>query len=385
MALMLNNCSGSFGSPTYFDSSCSGEWGLGSGDMNNDGITDLVVGCVNDQKVSVMLGNGDGTFTVLPAQNAGGQPWQVAIGDLDGDGNLDAALALAASTQGGGILLGNGDGTFQAVTTYTMPGHTPSSKLGDLDGDGDLDWVLASFDGGLWRIYKNDGSGTFTFDQDIDADSNPSCSVLLDIDNDGDLDMALSDEIADTVKIMQNEDLPSPLCPAAPVSCRAPFVPGKASLQMKDKTPDKGDQITWKWIKGPTTLLSDFGDPVTTDDYALCVYDNGALVTSASADHGGVCRGRPCWSTKPTSIQYKNRDASPSGTQSIKLKPGAIDGKASITFKAKGDKVVLPNLGMLTGPVVVQLQRSGGAPCFGATYSAPFTKQDAANFKDKAD
>jgi hypothetical protein len=295
------------------------------------------------------------------------------------------ALALAASTQGGGILLGNGDGTFQAVTTYTMPGHTPSSKLGDLDGDGDLDWVLASFDGGLWRIYLNDGSGTFTFGQDIDADSNPSCSVLLDIDNDGDLDMALSDEIADTVKIMQNEDLPSPLCPAAPVSCRAPFVPGKASLQMKDKTPDKGDQITWKWIKGPTTPLSDFGDPVTTDDYALCVYDNGALVTSAAADHGGVCRGKPCWSTKPTSIQYKNRDASPSGTQSIKLKPGAIDGKASITFKAKGDKVVLPNLGMLGGPVVVQLQRSGGAPCFGATYSAPFTKQDAANFKDKAD
>src|SRR5262249_26478266 len=121
------------------------------------------------------------------------------------------------------------------------------------------------------------------------------------------------------------------------------------------------------------------------DDYALCVYDNGALVTSAAADHGGFCRGKPCWSTKPTAVQYKNRDGSASGTQSIKLKPGAIDGKASITFKAKGDKVVLPNLGMLTGPVVVQLQRSGGAPCFGATYSAPFLKQDAANFKDKAD
>jgi hypothetical protein len=165
-----------------------------------------------------MLGNGDGTFTVLPAQNAGGQPWQVAIGDLDGDGNLDAALALAASTQGGGILLGNGDGTFQAVTTYTMPGHTPSSKLGDLDGDGDLDWVLASFDGGLWRLFANDGNGNFTFDQEFPAPGNPSCSILLDFDNDGDLDMALSDEIADTVKIMQNENLPSPLCPAAPAS-----------------------------------------------------------------------------------------------------------------------------------------------------------------------
>ncbi|HEY2387406.1 MAG TPA: FG-GAP-like repeat-containing protein [Candidatus Binatia bacterium] len=385
MALLINDGTGHYGTPTFFDSSCSGEWGLGSGDMNNDGITDLVVGCVNDQKVSVMLGNGDGTFTVLPAQNAGGQPWQVAIGDLDGDGNLDAALALANSTDGGGILLGNGDGTFKPVVTYAMPGHTPSSKLGDLDGDGDLDWVLSSFGAGLWRIYVNDGSGAFTKDQDIPADSNPSCSVLLDIDNDGDLDMALSDEIADTVKIMQSENPPSLLCPPAPATCRAPFVPGKASILMKDKTPDKGDQIVWKWIKGPTTPLGDFADPVTTDDYALCIYDAGALVTSAAADHGGLCRGKPCWTTKPTAIQYKNRDASPSGTQSIKLKPGALDGKASITFKAKGDKVVLPDLGALTGPVVVQLQRSGGAPCFGATYSAPFLKQDAANFKDKAD
>src|SRR5262249_45331392 len=86
MALLINDGTGHYGAPTFFGSSCDGEWGLGSGDMNNDGITDLVVGCVNDSKVSVMLGNGDGTFTVKPAQAAGGQPWQVAIGDLNGDG-----------------------------------------------------------------------------------------------------------------------------------------------------------------------------------------------------------------------------------------------------------------------------------------------------------
>src|SRR5262249_8498133 len=138
MALLLNDGNGTFGPPTFFDSSCDGEWGLGSGDMDGDGITDLVVGCVNDHKVSVMLGKGDGTFTVLPAEDAGGEPWQVAIGDLNGDGKLDAALALANSTDGGGVLLGHGDGTFAPVVTYPMPGHTPSSKLRDLDGDGDL-------------------------------------------------------------------------------------------------------------------------------------------------------------------------------------------------------------------------------------------------------
>ena len=385
MALMLNDGTGHFGAPSFFDSSCDGEWGLGSGDMNNDGITDLVVGCVNDRKVSVMLGKGDGTFTVLPAEDAGGEPWQVAIGDLDGDGNLDAALALANSTDGGGILLGHGDGTFAPVVTYAMPGHTPSSKLGDLDGDGDLDWVLSSFGAGLWRIYLNDGTGTFTLDQDIDADSNPSCSVLIDVDNDGDLDLVLSDEIADTVKIMQNGNGPSALCAPAPATCRTPSVPGKASLRMKHKTPDTGDQLAWRWVKGPTTPLSDYGDPIGSDDYALCLYDAGTLLTSVDASHGGTCRGRPCWTAKSTSLAYKNPDRSATGTQTIALKQGLTDGSASITVKAKGTKIPMPDLGALTGPIVVQLQQSGGAPCFGATYSAPFLRNDGTTFSDRAD
>ena len=68
--------------------------------MNGDGIMDLVVGCVGDEKIAVMLGNGDTTFTVLPAQDAGGSPWQVALGDVDGDGDLDATLANAFPSTG---------------------------------------------------------------------------------------------------------------------------------------------------------------------------------------------------------------------------------------------------------------------------------------------
>jgi hypothetical protein len=385
MALMLNDGTGHFGAPSFFDSSCDGEWGLGSGDMDNDGITDLVVGCVNDHKVSVMLGKGDGTFTVLPAEDAGGEPWQVAIGDLDGDGKLDAALALANSTDGGGILLGHGDGTFAPVVTYAMPGHTPSSKLGDLDGDGDLDWVLSSFGAGLWRIYLNDGTGTFTFDQDIDADSNPSCSVLIDVDNDGDLDLVLSDEIADTVKIMQNGNGPSPLCPPAPATCRTPFVPGKASLRMRHKTPDTGDQLAWKWAKGPTTSLSEYGDPLASDDYALCLYDAGTLLTSLVAPHGGTCRGRPCWTAKSTSLAYKNPDRSATGTQSVALKQGLTDGSASITVKAKGTKIPMPDLGALTGPIVVQLSAAAAHRASARPTARPFLKSDGTTFSDRAD
>ena len=87
----------------------------------------------------------------------------------------------------------------------------------------------------------------------------------------------------------------------------------------------------------------------------------------------------------PTKLKYKNRDGSASGTKSILFKEGLTDGEAQIVWKAKGGKLVMPDLGAITGPIDVQMQRSGGAPCFGATYSAPFTKSDATIFKDKAD
>src|SRR5215813_12455346 len=146
----------------------------------------------------------------------------------------------------------------------------------------------------------------------------------------------------------------SPLCPPAPATCRTPFVPGKSSLLLKDATPDRGDQIVWRWVKGPTTALSEYGDPVMTDVYALCLYEAGTLLTSADATHGGLCRGRPCWTAKPpTTIVYTDRDASATGTIGIKLRAGAVDGSASIKVKAKGGKVGMPDLSMITGPLVV--------------------------------
>jgi hypothetical protein len=388
LALLLNNGSGVFGAPTFFDSGCGGEWALATADMNNDYIFDLVAGCVDDSDGAVLLGNGNGTFTALPPTDAGGPPWQVALGDVDGDGDIDAAYGNSFAANGG-ILLNNGSGVITLADTVAVPGHTPASDLADLDGDGDLDWILSSYGAGLWRIYWNDGAGNFGSPTDIDAPSNPSCAVPVDFDNDGDIDLALSDEISDVVLLMQNENGPSPLCPVTPATCRAPAQGGKAILLLKDKASDPQDKIMWKWLKGATTPKSDFGDPIDSDDYALCLYeDEGGtdeLRTSVVAGHGGQCGNRPCWAEKTYGWLFRDSNGSPTGASVLKLKEGLTDGAAKILFRGKGGALAMPNLSQLTGTLTVQLHRSGGAPCFEATFSLPFILSDGETLKDRAD
>jgi hypothetical protein len=128
----------------------------------------------------------------------------VVVDDVNGDGKLDATVANSFSNNGA-VLIGLATARSRRRTLMPVGAHTVSTDLGDLDGDGDVDWVLSSFGGGFWRIYTNDGTGHFTFDQEISAPSNPSCSILYDSDNDGDLDLALTDEIADLIVLMENE------------------------------------------------------------------------------------------------------------------------------------------------------------------------------------
>ncbi len=175
-------------------------------------------------------------------------------------------------------------------------------------------------------------------------------------------------------------------CPTAPLGgCVAPAVAQKSSLSLKDKTPSDGDQLVWKWTKGPVTPKADFGDPTATTGYQLCVYDGGGRILAANAPAGGLCAGRDCWSERSTGFKYSDKDLTPDGIQQITLKQGLLDGKASIKLKGKGALLAMPNLSAVTPPIVVQLRHTGSSACWQTVFSAPFTKQDATQLKDRSD
>jgi hypothetical protein len=111
--------------------------GLTAADFNGDGKLDLAIANSADNTVTILQGNGDGTFTAQPAlaTGAGSNPQLPTAGDFNGDGKLDLAVANFANNTVS-VFLGNGDGTFQAPVTYPV-GAGASSLVRGLAGRGD--------------------------------------------------------------------------------------------------------------------------------------------------------------------------------------------------------------------------------------------------------
>jgi hypothetical protein len=122
--------------------------------FNNDTIPDLVVANNGSNTVSVLLGNGDGSFQAAMNSTAGANPNSVAVGDFNGDGKMDVA-----TTNGGdftvSVLIGIGNGTFQAPVSTSLGDSPTAIAEGDLNADGKMDLVATSntFYPGSWGYY----------------------------------------------------------------------------------------------------------------------------------------------------------------------------------------------------------------------------------------
>jgi hypothetical protein len=208
VSVLLGNGDGTFRSPVQYLTAphCSA---VAVGDFNGDGNLDIVTanGGYFDFSgtVSVLLGKGDGTF--LPATNyaAGPYPVSVAVGDFKGDGTLDLAVANATENGTVSVLLGNGDGTFLPAVSYAAGVNPVGVAVGDFTGTGKLDLVVTNDDFyyiGTVSVLLGNGDGTFRPAVQYVAGLGPWAVAVGDFNDDGKLDLAVTSFDFSTVAVL---------------------------------------------------------------------------------------------------------------------------------------------------------------------------------------
>src|SRR5207248_1325674 len=157
-----------------------------------DGIPDLAVANKGSATVSILLGNGDGTFQAAQSYDAGTSPQSLVVGDFNGDGHADLAVAndiIGAGTVS--VLLGNGDGTLQAAQSYDGGFRPWSVAVGDFNSDGVPDLAVANNSiPGTVKILLGNGDGTFRPSQDYTTGPLAQSVAVGDFNGDGNADLA---------------------------------------------------------------------------------------------------------------------------------------------------------------------------------------------------
>jgi FG-GAP-like repeat/Bacterial Ig-like domain (group 3) len=176
VSVLLGVGNGTFQSPVTYSTGAYGATSVAIADLRGEGILDLVVadncqeGCLAGT-VSVLLGNGDGTFQPAVTYSSGGQyADSVAVADVDGNGVPDLVVANQCQNEGGcavdgaiGVLLGNGDGTFQPAAIYDSGSNCANTvAVADLRGDGIMDLAVANgYYNNVVGVLLGNGDGTF--------------------------------------------------------------------------------------------------------------------------------------------------------------------------------------------------------------------------------
>ncbi len=229
------------------------------------------------------------------------------------------------------------------------------------------------------------GNGIVTSGETCDdgnTDDGDCCSSTCTLDAQGagcdDGNLCTTDDACDGAGACAGNEEPAIDCLAA----------GMAKIDIRDRSTVGKDSLLWQWKKGPQVDFDDFDNPVDgTTDYALCIYDHDggidSLAHSMQAPAGGTCRGRACWKASAGKrIAYRDRDGTPDGIQSLKLKAG-VEGKPMLKLKAKGSALVVPPLPFTQNPsVLVQLKNSTGG-CWSTAFDTSNSSNEAPRFKAK--
>ena len=179
---------------------------IATGDFNGDGIVDAAVTSSGTNAVSVLIGTGDGNFKAAVNYPVGSDPLAIVAGDFNHDGHLDLAVLNNTPNNSGtggsvSILTGQGDGTFVAGATYGV-GYLPTAiATGDFDGDGNLDLAVVVsnpnvlLNAGFVTILMGSASGAFTAGANYAVGITPASIAVGDFNGDGRLDLAVGSPV----------------------------------------------------------------------------------------------------------------------------------------------------------------------------------------------
>ena len=188
VSILLGDGAGSFGAPINF---AAGDvpFSVAVGDFNGDGKQDLAVVNLNSADVSILLGDGAGNFGApINFPIHGSSPQSITVGDFNGDGKQDLAVPNPFSDNVS-ILLGNGDGSFGAVRNFAV-GHPDRVAVGDFNGDGKQDLAVPNSDSDV-SILLGNGDGTFSAPTSFATGDGPNSVVVGDFNGDGKQDLAV--------------------------------------------------------------------------------------------------------------------------------------------------------------------------------------------------
>lgn len=172
-----------------------------TGDFNGDGKQDMAV--ANKGSISILLGNGDGSFQSQVDYVIGNWICAINVNDFNNDGKADLAIADASGYESVSIFIGNGDGSFQLNASYsiagpyTIGGIASAIVSGDFNGDRNEDMIVTSnLDYGSISVFMGNGDGTFSPKVDYSWGTGvlyqPSSIAISDFNGDGKLDLAIT-------------------------------------------------------------------------------------------------------------------------------------------------------------------------------------------------
>ena len=174
----------------------------GEFNINNNANLDLAVTNSSDSTVSILLGNGDGTFGTQTTFATGKGPAGVATADFNVDNKPD--LAVTNQTDGTvSILLGNGDGTFLPQTTFTT-GAGPAGIIAANFTGTTTALAIADESANNVDILLGNGDGTFTAPISLPAGNSPIAVAGADLNGDGSIDLVAANQMSNTVTVTLN-------------------------------------------------------------------------------------------------------------------------------------------------------------------------------------